>query len=151
MLSIFLLLPTVAAFAPILSIHKARSPLVANKHSHFAGLERISDEVANIPIPFVECNGSKFIECYPDSKALLDGIEYTIGVPCDNAVALCYFDDEGNLLPVELDDEMMDDVFPIAESIVTEEFGEELSLERTPQTLTLVGELEDEEEEEDSE
>ena len=36
-----------------------------------------------------------------------------------------------------------------------EEFGEELSLERTPQTLTLVGELEsgedDEEEEEDDE
>ena len=29
------------------------------------------------------------------------------------------------------------------ERIVEEEFGEELSLERTPQTLTLVGELEE--------
>lgn len=37
-------------------------------------------------------------------------------------------------------------------SIVEDEFGEELSLERTPQTLTLVGELdtdEDEEQEDD--
>lgn len=32
-----------------------------------------------------------------------------------------------------------------------EEFGEELSLERTPQTLTLVGELEEGEEDEDDE
>ena len=33
--------------------------------------------------------------------------------------------------------------------IVEEEFGEELTLERTPQTLTLVGELEEGEEDED--
>ena len=36
-------------------------------------------------------------------------------------------------------------------SIVEEEFGEELSLERTPQTLTLVGELEEGDEDEDDE
>jgi hypothetical protein len=41
----------------------------------------------------------------------------------------------------------MDDVYPMAESIVEEEFGDELVLQRTPQTLTLVGELEDEEDE----
>ena len=34
-------------------------------------------------------------------------------------------------------------------SIVEEEFGEELALERTPQTLTLVGELEEGDDEED--
>lgn len=39
---------------------------------------------------------------------------------------------------------MMNDVYPIVESIVQEEFGEELVLQRTPQTLTLVGELEEE-------
>lgn len=42
----------------------------------------------------------------------------------------------------------MDDIFPMAESIVAEEFGEELVLQRTPQTLTLVGELEDDDDEE---
>ena len=54
-------------------------------------------------------------------------------------------------MPVELDDKLMDDIFPIAENIVAEEFGEELVLQRTPQTLTLVGELEDDEEDEDEE
>ena len=64
-------------------------------------------------------------------------------------MALCYFDEEEQLIPIELDDPLMDDVFPIAESIVAEEFGEELVLQRTPQTLTLVGELEPVEDDED--
>ena len=38
----------------------------------------------------------------------------------------------------------MDGNFPIAKSIVEEEFGDKLVLQRTPQTLTLVGELDDE-------
>ena len=47
--------------------------------------------------------------------------------------------DEGDeLIPVELDSELMNSVFPVAESIVEEEFGDELGLQRTPQTLTLV-------------
>lgn len=57
-------------------------------------------------------------------------------------------------MPIELDDAMMDDIFPVAEMIVEDEFGEELVLQRTPQTLTLVGELEeggDEEEENEGE
>lgn len=68
-------------------------------------------------------------------------------MPCDYSVALCYFDGSDQLVPVELDDELMDDIFPMAESIVGEEFGEELVLQRTPQTLTLVGELEEDDEE----
>lgn len=43
----------------------------------------------------------------------------------------------------------MDDIFPICESIVQEEFGEELVLQRTPQTLTLVGELETDEDDDE--
>ena len=143
MLSILFLLPVTTAFTTLAQSNKALSPFVRNGLPIFAGLERISDEESSIPIPFLECNGSNFIECFADSKTTIDDVEYTIGVPCDNAVSLCYFDQEGNLLPVELDDEMMDDVFPIAESVVAEEFGEELVLERTPQTLTLVGELEE--------
>lgn len=114
-------------------------------------LQRVPSEDEGVPIPFVDLDGNNFIECYADSFTTIDGVEYTIGVPCDYAVALCYFDAAEQLIPVELDDDMMDDVFPVAAGIVEEEFGEELSLHRTPQTLTLVGELEDEDDDEDSE
>lgn len=112
-------------------------------------MHRIPEDDVGIPIPFVDIEGQSFIECYADSYTTIDGTEYTIGTPCDYAVALCYFDADEQLIPVELDDSMMDDVFPIAQGIVEEEFGEELSLHRTPQTLTLVGELEEDEEDDD--
>jgi hypothetical protein len=69
------------------------------------------DETA---IPFLEGDNSSFIECYADSKAIVSGVEYTIGSPCDNAVALCYFDDQEQLVPIELDEELMDDIFNLA-------------------------------------
>lgn len=96
-----------------------------------------------VPVPFVDVDGQNFIECFTDSVAEIDGVEYTIGVPCDYAVALCYFTEDEQLIPLELSDPKMNEIFPIAESIVEEEFGDELVLQRTPQTLTLVGELED--------
>ena len=111
-------------------------------------LERVPPD-EGVPIPFVDVKGNSFIECFADSIATINGVEYTIGVPCDYSVALCYFDENEQLIPVELDDEMMDDVFPIAENIVSDEFGEELALQRTPQTLTLVGELEEDDDEDD--
>jgi hypothetical protein len=111
-------------------------------------LTRVSEEEEGVPIPFLDTSANSFIECYADSVAVLDGIEYTIGVPCDYAVALCYMDNE-DLVPVELNDALMDDIFLVAENIVAEEFGEELVLQRTPQTLTLVGELEEEDEDEE--
>mmetsp|Transcript_14737 Transcript_14737/g.22496 ORF Transcript_14737/g.22496 Transcript_14737/m.22496 type:complete len:229 (+) Transcript_14737:114-800(+) len=121
-------------------------PPEAISFSRLFGLSRVSIEDAKEPIAFVDENESSFIECYADSIAELDGVHYTIGVPCDHSVALSYFDENDQLLPIELDDDLMDDVFPIAERIVDEEFGEELVLQRTPQTLTLVGELEGDEE-----
>ena len=81
-------------------------------------LERVPPDEEGLPIPFVDLEGSSFIECYADSFATVKGVQYTIGVPCDYAVALCYFDEQEQLIPVELDDEMMDDVFPVAASIV---------------------------------
>ncbi len=90
-------------------------------------------------IAFMDVNGDKSIDCYVDSYATVDGVEYTIGSPCDYAVALCYFEGDDQLVPIELDDPLMDDIFPIAEGIIEDEFGEELVLLRTPQTLTLVG------------
>lgn len=106
-------------------------------------LRRIPEEEEDIPIPFVDDINMSFIDCYADAIAQVGGFQYTIGSPCDHSVALCYFDENNELIPVELEEDLMDDVFPVAASIVEEEFGEELSLERTPQTLTLVGELEE--------
>jgi len=114
--------------------------------------QKIDDDDDEI-IAFIDSSGdgemSNAIDCYVDSYASVDGVEYTIGNPCDYAVALCYFDGDEQLVPVELNDKLMDDVFPVAEDIIEDEFGEELVLLRTPQTLTLVGELEESEIDED--
>jgi len=103
-----------------------------------AKFEKIDEDDDQV-IAFMETSGDKGIDCYIDSYANVDGVEYTIGSPCDYCVALCYFDGDDQLVPIELDDELMDDIFPIAEEIIEDEFGEELVLLRTPQTLTLVG------------
>lgn len=104
-----------------------------------------TDEDDDSVISFIDMSseGEKAIDCYIDAIATLNGVNYTIGCPCDYAVALCYFEEEGQLVPIELDDPLMDDVFPVAEGIIEDEFGEELVLLRTPQTLTLIGELDD--------
>jgi len=111
------------------------------------------DEDDDVIIAFMDESGENGIDCYVDSYATVDGVEYTIGIPCDYTVALCYFEGDEQLVPIELDDPLMDDIFPIAEGIIEDEFGEELALLRTPQTLTLVGELEESEvdEEDDDE
>ena len=86
-------------------------------------MARVSDDEEGTPIPFLDADGKSFIECFADSTAILDGVTYTIGVPCDHSVALCYIENDG-LIPVELDDRLMDDVFPIAEATIADEFGE---------------------------
>lgn len=137
-----LLLVTASAFAPAARFQpKVVGPIFSGSDDKVI-LNRVADDEEGVPIPFLDTSGTSFIECYADSVATIDGVDYTIGIPCDYCVALCYFEGD-NLIPVELDDKLMDDIFPVAENIVSEEFDEELSLQRTPQTLTLVGELDD--------
>ena len=100
--------------------------------------EKIDDD-DDVVIAFMDDSGENGIDCYVDSYATVDGVEYTIGIPCDYTVALCYFEGDEQLVPIELDDPLMDEIFPIAEGIIEDEFGEELALLKTPQTLTLVG------------
>lgn len=104
--------------------------------------EKLADDDDRV-VAFLEVDGENGIDCYVDGRATVGGVDYAIGIPCDYAVALCYVEDAGALVPVELDDPRMDAVFPVAEEIIEDEFGEELVLVRTPQTLTLVGELEE--------
>eukprot|EP00526_Cylindrotheca_closterium_P019536 CAMPEP_0113635008 /NCGR_PEP_ID=MMETSP0017_2-20120614/18238_1 /TAXON_ID=2856 /ORGANISM="Cylindrotheca closterium" /LENGTH=232 /DNA_ID=CAMNT_0000545749 /DNA_START=75 /DNA_END=773 /DNA_ORIENTATION=+ /assembly_acc=CAM_ASM_000147 len=148
--SLSILLATATAFAPV-SFQQKVAPIYSTADDDGISLTRIADEQEGVPIPFLDVNRDAFIECYADSIATVEGVDYTIGVPCDYCVALCYFEGE-TLLPVELDDKLMDDIFPVAENIVSEEFEEDLALQRTPQTLTLVGELDDDiDDEEDDE
>lgn len=124
---------------------------LARRHRIFGtkirlGLQPIDPELEGIPIPFIDRESNTFIDCFADTTCQLDGVTYTIGVPCDTAVALCKMENE-ELVPVE--ESELDDVFSIAAAAIEEEFEEELELQRTPQTLTLVGELEDEDDESD--
>lgn len=107
---------------------------------------------SDVPIAFINSEDStNYIDCYADSLATLDGVQYTIGMPCDTSVAICYFEDD-QFIPIELDEiEKMKEIFPIVEKVVEEEFGEDFSLLNTPQTLTLTGDLDDDEYDEDIE
>jgi hypothetical protein len=167
-----IVVPCNDAFSPILTSQRAAFVSLPQTFSLPVGrsvtttlaaaqpeLYRVPADMEGVTMPFedrsFQPNGNmlKYIDCYADSVCTIEGVEYTIGVPCDYAVAICTTseDDPDELIPIEVTDtEMMDELFPIAESIVAEEFGEELVLQRTPQTLTLVGELDlDEDEEED--
>jgi len=117
-------------------------PRFAPRFASGTKFEKIDEDDDQV-FAFMEVSGERGIDCYIDSYATVDGVEYAIGSPCDYAVALCYFEGDEQLVPIELDDPLMDDIFPIAEGIIEDEFGEELVLLRTPQTLTLVGELEE--------
>jgi len=136
--------------SPIQTVETSLVSLSASQSDSSPIFERVSEEDEGVPIPFLDRTENSFIECYADSVITIKKSQYTIGVPCDYCVALCYFEGE-NLIPVELNDDLMNDIFPIAENIVSEEFDEELVLQRTPQTLTLVGELEDDENDRDEE
>jgi hypothetical protein len=91
------------------------------------------------------------IDCYVDAYVMANEKKYAVGSPCDYCVALCSYENEGQLVPIEEGDEILDRLFPIAEKVIEEEFGEDLALVRTAQTLTLVGELDLDEEDEDEE
>jgi hypothetical protein len=150
-----LLLIAIALISILAQIQAFTTP-VAFRSTHIQPPSRLyQNTIHKVPddddtsIPFLDPTSNGFIECYADSIAIVDGIEYTIGNPCDTSVSLCYFDKGDNLVPIDLDDPMMDKIFPLCASIVEDEFGEELVLERTPQTLTLVGELEEEDDEEE--
>jgi hypothetical protein len=136
--------PAIVAAFVVPSASSSRRVSLLQRASSETTYIKVPDEDDTV-IPFVDPDTNTFIDCYADSIVTLsDGITYTVGEPCDYAVAIGYVDErEGGLVPLELDDPMMDDVFPVAELIIEEEFGEELSLQRTPQALTLIGELEE--------
>lgn len=74
--------------------------------------------------------------------------KYCVAYPCDAAVAICFFDDDEALVPLDVNDEAMNDLFAIASSLLEEE---DLFLQRSAITLTIQGDLGDEGEDFDEE
>ena len=58
------------------------SPLCATT-DETRSYSRVPDDDVGVPIPFLDNGGNAFIECYADSIAVVEGEEYTIGVPCE--------------------------------------------------------------------
>ena len=65
--------------------------------------------------------------------------------PVDNAVDIAFIeedeDGEEGLVLIESDDDLMDQLFPIAKELVEQDEAAKLALYRTPATLTLAGNL----------
>ncbi|CAM9231141.1 unnamed protein product, partial [Chrysoparadoxa australica] len=125
------LLPSALGFVlpPLrFSVAPSRSKLAANS------LEDVPEYLSGTIIAIADESGAK-IDCYPESYALIGDSRYLIANPRDWPVAVAY-EEEGDLVPLAVDDELMDQVFPILKEQLSEGG---LKLLRTPMTLTLQG------------
>ena len=103
-----------------------------------------ADEIAK-PITFADSTAKKNVEtaimCHVDCLATISGTDYSVGYPCDNPVDVAYVDGDDEFVPVEVDEPIMDDIFPVVQNILEENYKDDLKLYRTPATLTLAGNL----------
>jgi hypothetical protein len=79
-------------------------------------------------------------------------VNYCVGTPCDTPCAICYFD-SNQLVPLDeiTDSALLDKLHPIVHDMVVAEYGEEAGVMRTCQTLTLVGDFHEDDEDEEGE
>lgn len=104
------------------------------------------------------------IMCHIDAVATISDVNYSVGYPCDHAVDIACIDiesgadadsddEEGGegLIFIEEDDPLMDQLFPICKTMFEKDKANaKLALFRTPCTLTLAGNLQiDDDEDED--
>ena len=101
-----------------------------------------------------QTNSLPTIDCFIDRVYEVDGVEYTIGTPCDYVVSICTTeasseasdddDDDGELNPIDIEPDttkIIDELFPIMAKAVADEFDGEMTLSRTPQYMTLLGDI----------
>lgn len=107
----------------------------------------------NYSVSFVDAETHSIIDCYSYNNVIVNDQEYTMGYPCDTPVALCHndHDDPETVQPVDLEDDLMNELFPIAESLVEEKYGADVKLLRTPNILTIVGDFDNDVDEEEEE
>lgn len=105
-------------------------------------------EWKDIPVRFIDTESAgknKYIDCKLAFLIEMDGVEYSIAVPCETQVGVVC---EGSFVGgnpshyLDSDDEENIELMEIAAAQFAKEFGEELKIKRTPRTLTVEGDLE---------
>ncbi|KAG5178930.1 hypothetical protein JKP88DRAFT_264501 [Tribonema minus] len=142
--------PTAARSSQHASIAGARPALCRRQSTALldSKLIEIPEERLSEVFRFFDPETSTVIDCYAENFAEIDGARYVVGFPVDDAVAIA-MEQDGDIMPVPVDDELMDTLFPVLQKDL-EEAGAELVLKRTPVTLTLSGlEAYDDEDRED--
>ena len=107
-----------------------------------------SEEVEDEPAVYVaRCPDTKrVIECYLDTTVEVKGETYVVLHPCDEVVGIAAFDEFGQADLIGIDSKLMDEVFPAAAALFEED---DIELMRTASVLTMQGDWEAEEADEE--
>ncbi|GMI17028.1 hypothetical protein TrLO_g15308 [Triparma laevis f. longispina] len=138
-----LLVSSAESFANIFGVPRYRTAAQSS-------LTKCPDDAS--PIPFLPSSPTSLltpIEIYPTCTITHSSRTFHIGTPCDNSISICRFSNEDDsLIPLEDSDPEFDNVVSVAGKVIEEEFGEDLQLVKTCGVLTLCGEIDWEEDEE---
>eukprot|EP00611_Tribonema_gayanum_P004453 TRINITY_DN13640_c0_g1_i1.p1 TRINITY_DN13640_c0_g1~~TRINITY_DN13640_c0_g1_i1.p1 ORF type:complete len:174 (-),score=28.12 TRINITY_DN13640_c0_g1_i1:349-870(-) len=83
-------------------------------------LEDVPEKLKNEIFIVKEEETGRVVECYPDVFAVVNGQKYLVGHPCDWCVSIGKPDAEGNLEPIPLEGELMDEVFSTLQTMLEE-------------------------------
>ena len=110
----------------------------------------LDPEWKDIPIQFMDNESvgkNKYIDCNLAFMMEMDGIEYSIAIPCETQVGIvCEGSADGgagdnDYFYLDPDEEENIEIMEIAAAQFAKEYGEELKIKRTPRTLTVEGDL----------
>jgi len=97
-------------------------------------------ESSQVNVPFCDAE-QHFVNCRLAITTELDGVVYGIGVPFDHAVIVTVEQTDGTILAMDPDDDENTELLEIMAGALAKYLGEDLKLKRTPQVLTIEGDL----------
>mmetsp|Transcript_9752 Transcript_9752/g.14971 ORF Transcript_9752/g.14971 Transcript_9752/m.14971 type:complete len:382 (+) Transcript_9752:68-1213(+) len=98
-------------------------------------------DMTKLRIPFVDQSGRNFIDCKIAFMVELDGSNYAIGVPFEHSAGISFQKKDGTVTYMSPDDDENEELMQIMAAQLQQEFGEDVSLKRTPRVLTIAGDL----------
>ena len=107
-------------------------------------LAKLSQPEMNVRVPFVEPSldsTSKSIDCIMHYRVEIDDENYIIATPYDHEVAIACEEENKEIKIIDPSSPQMKELFEISSSFLEEMFGTNLVLRNTPQTLTIMGDL----------
>lgn len=107
-------------------------------------LAKLSQPEMNVRVPFVEPSldsTSKSIDCIMHYRVECDDENYIIATPYDHEVAIACEEENKDIRIIDPSSPQMKELFEISSSFLEEMFGTNLVLLNTPQTLTIMGDL----------